>query len=287
MTCSLLQNWDGHRFIDELRLWRQHCRLDSPRDGVLTWCHSWNGLQLCQCAAFAAPTLSSGSSETWDPVLRILWSVDGSLWHDWNVCHSVDEGKLNLGTSPLCATWTAVVSTWCWCGLRDPVMIAQWSFFVWTVVHVLPVGAEPPWSPPWSTRVLRMSTRTHGRVMMCDISTERQLVLVRLSAVVAVAVADATGGHCSNVGDGCHFVFPSTPPRPIPPPWVGPSRHRSLLSLVDTPFHWSYHRSARSFLPCVARFLQHVSIPHDPRFKRLAPTCFERSSVVVTITLIV
>ena len=29
-------------------------------------------------------------------------------------------------------------------GLRYHVMLAQWSYCVWNVAHVLPVGAEPP-----------------------------------------------------------------------------------------------------------------------------------------------
>ena len=29
-------------------------------------------------------------------VLRTLWGVNRPLWHDWNVCHSVDETDLNL-----------------------------------------------------------------------------------------------------------------------------------------------------------------------------------------------
>ena len=28
--------------------------------------------------------------------------------------------------------------------MRATVMIGKWSYFAWSVVHVLPVGAEPP-----------------------------------------------------------------------------------------------------------------------------------------------
>ena len=33
--------------------------------------------------------------------------------------------------------------------LRSHVMTAQWSYIVWSVVHVLPVGAEPPTTSPF------------------------------------------------------------------------------------------------------------------------------------------
>ena len=95
--------------------------------------------------ALLAPTLSSA-----------LWSVSRSLWHDWNVHHSVDEGKLyqTRSTSPVLSTictvetcGDVVLAESCGTnGLRNHAVIAKWWHLLWTVFVRSASHPQPPLS---------------------------------------------------------------------------------------------------------------------------------------------
>ena len=128
---------------------------------------------ICLCA-----TVGPASNSVSVLRLRRRHCLLNSLWHDWNVYHSVDEGILNQTRSTstvLCTTATVeLVRVWnCVTNeLRYHAVIAQWSYFVWSVAHVKPVGAEPPTASSVEHPVYcGGSTGTHECVVMSRVTS--------------------------------------------------------------------------------------------------------------------
>ena len=112
-TCSLLHNKRLHRFVDRLR---QHYRLDSPGDGVLTLCHCWN-VQLCRRTALAAPNSLEGQPLSVAQLECLPLCRCGEIESDSEAAQlfSVRLGPSNLSR----------------CGVRG-VVLNQRSHFMWT-----------------------------------------------------------------------------------------------------------------------------------------------------------
>ena len=121
-----------------------------------------------------------------DAVICSLARQPLSLWHDWNVYHTVDEGKLNETRSTstvLCTNWTVeLVTMWCWWSRSVPTGSATIQLLRCGVVSCgrFWLFCEPttasPFGHPCSVGVKRDPRVRHD--VQGDIMTERQLVLV-------------------------------------------------------------------------------------------------------------
>ena len=99
---AVAQHWDIHRSVDALRMQRHHSLVNFLCHRNV---HHFVGEMRHQRLYCPLNSLDREDISSY-----LHWNVNRSLWHDWNVFHSVDEAKLNLDIGEpriaLCTTWT-------------------------------------------------------------------------------------------------------------------------------------------------------------------------------------